>query len=140
MATPYEEVYDVFLSKVTDPHFINREIEDVEEDCRRFMSRAIAKFTSSKQDLSDRDEQEGSFNIKLTDLEKEILGSMMMIEWLSPQVYNILNTKQFLGDKDYAFYSQANHIDKLIDLKEQAEDDVNRLFIEYNIDGLEGLN
>ena len=131
MNTSYKEIYDIFVNKITDFNFLNLLPDDIEELCLKYLKSAITKFIKCKKDLSERSDILQVFYIELDDIEKEILGTMMVVEWLTPQVYNIMNTKQFLGDKEYKYYSQANHLDKLIKLRDTSIEDGERLIILY---------
>lgn len=131
MKTSYQDIYDIFISKITDYDFLNLLPEDIEDYCLKFLKSAIIRFVKCEKNLADRDDTLKEFNFELTETERYILGTMMIVEWVSPQVFNIINTKQFLGDKEYQFYSQANHLDKLLKLKEVAENDGERFMISY---------
>lgn len=131
MGTPYQEIYEIFLTKIQDQEFLNLPDDDIEEFCLKYLRSATTKFKKCKQDLSDRDDNVLQFNISLLEEEKEILAILMMEQWISPQVYNIMNLKQFMGDREFRYYSQANHIDKLIELKESLKDDGEREVTNY---------
>lgn len=138
--TSYEKVYSAFMGRITDQNFLSLENEDIEELCSNYLSRAIPRFHNSRVDLSDRDDIAKEFNFKLSDLEVEILGALMITEWLTPQIYNITLLKQFLNDSEYKHFSQANHLEKLIELKDVTEDDVNKLIILYTNDIMGSIN
>ena len=138
--THYDDIYRVFMGRITDQNFLSLPNENIEELCFNYLSRAIPRFTNSRVDLSDRDDELRVFNFKLSALEIEILGALMIVEWLTPQVYNITLLKQFLNDSEYRHYSQANHLDKLVMLKDVTEDDVHRLIILYTNDIMDSIN
>lgn len=140
MNTSYEDVYKSFMIRITDQNFLSLPDDDIEEFCLLYMKKAIPKFYNSRVDLSDRDDDLREFNFKLDDLEVEILGALMTTEWLTPQIYNITLLKQFLNDSEYRHFSQANHIDKLIELKNVTEDDVHKLIILYTNDMMGTIN
>ena len=49
--------------------------------------------------------------------------------------------KQFLATKDYKIYSQANHLEKLMELKSQFKYEANYLMSQYSYkDGIGGLD
>lgn len=64
---------------------------------------------------------EGVFNVKLTDEEKNILATYMIVEWIGYQLASIENTRQKYSNQDYSFTSQANHFAKLLNLKKDYE-------------------
>ena len=76
-----------------------------------------------------------------TDLEIEILSLLMVLEYLNPKIIATENMNQFLTTKEYKIYSQANHLSKMLELKNQIKSEVNHLMSQYSYkDGLGGLN
>jgi len=127
MATPFTEIYDVFLSQIDDPVFIEQDIYD--ELKKRYLLNAIPRFRKCKQDLSDRDDIQ--FNVDLNDEEILILGVLMVIEYLNPMITSIKNLQQFLNSKDFQLTSQANHLKNLLELRESKRKEVDKLIIDY---------
>ena len=120
--TSYEEIYNVALSKITDPQLAMLPEEDLEYMLYGWMKSAIAKHRKCTSDLSDRDEDSKQFNADLTDLEVEILGILIAREWISGQLLSVTNTLQVFSGKETNYYSQAAHLKEL-----QALDDKLRL-------------
>ena len=131
MGTPYQEIYEVFITKIEDQEFLSLPDDDIEDFCFKYLKSAITKFKKCEQDLKDRDDSLLQFNVELMEEEIEILGILMMEQWISPQVYNIMNLRQFMGDTEFRYYSQANHLDKLMALKELLRDDAEREINNY---------
>lgn len=131
MNTSYQEIYSIFFGRITDLNFLSLSEEDINEHCKRFLINVIPKFKKCKQDLTKRDDDLEQFNLKLKDNEKQILAVLMVVEWITPQVYNILNLKQFLGDKDFKYYSQANHLDKLMALRDSMIEEADKAIVNY---------
>lgn len=131
MATPYQEIYDLFLQKINDQEFLSLPDEDIEQFCFKYLKTATTKFKKCNQDLKDRDDTLFQFNVDLLDEEKEILSIIMIEQWISPQIYNIMNLKQFMGDREFKYYSQANHLDKLMMLKNTLQSDSEREVTNY---------
>lgn len=127
MATRFEEIYDIFLSQINDPVFIENDEDDQLK--YRYLLNSIPRFSKCKKDLSDRDEEK--FNIELSDEEKLILGTLMVIEYLNPQIMSLKHTQQFLNSKDFKLSSQSNHLDKMLTLQAQKRREVNKLIIDY---------
>ena len=63
----------------------------------------------------------GCFNIKLTHEEINILAVYMIVEWLSQQLASVENTRMKYSGSDFKFTSQANHMQKLLQLKKDYE-------------------
>lgn len=134
MATPYSEVYAAFLRRVSDTDLINLSEAELSNVLKSFLKGAIVQFNKCKQDLSLRDDVLEQFNIDLTDREIEILGALMVVEWLRPIINTSYLLKQTLSTKDFKIYSQANHLDELMKLKREAEEDAERMIMGYLYD------
>ena len=134
LKTSYQEVYDIFVNRIEDHPFLTLPEEDVEEFCFKYFRMALAKFRKCKKDLTDRNDALGQFNFKLDDDEIDIVVTLMLVEWLTPQVFNITMTKQFLSDKEYDRYSQANHLKELHTLRKDTIDEADGLISAYNWD------
>lgn len=130
MATPYQEVYERFMPKITDYSFIKMNQEEVEENLETYLKSSIIKFRYCDK-LSDRDELNKQFNEDLTDEEIEILANLMCVEYLTPKLLTDEFLKQRLSSKDYQLYSQANHIKEIKDLRNQFKKESNELMVLY---------
>lgn len=128
--TKYEDIYTSFLRKITDYELMAELDEHIEEYMLGYLTSAIAKFPQCKE-LENRDDTLKRFECLLSPTVKEALAHLMIEEWVSPKVYNIINLKQFLGDSEYKYYSQANHLEKLKDLKDFSNNEAERLKIQY---------
>lgn len=116
--TSYDEIYERFSQKITDYKLLELSDNDVRMMMHDWMVSAIAKFRRCKTDLTKRDDELGSFNEELLEIEKEILSELMVGEWLAPQLNSVLYTSQFFGGKEEKWFAQANQLDKLMALKE----------------------
>lgn len=134
MATPYSEVYAAFLRRISDTDLLQLSQEELSSVLKSFLKGAITQFSKCKQDLSLRDDNLEQFDIDLTDREIEILGALMVVEWLRPTINASYLLKQTLSTKDFKIYSQAHHLDELIKLKKEAEEDAERMIMGYLYD------
>lgn len=116
--TSYGEIYERFAQKITDYKLLELSDNDVREMMHSWMVSAISKFKRCKSDLTNRNDELYRFNEDLLDIEKEILAELMVGEWLTPQLNSVLYISQFFGGKEEKFYSQANGLNSLKDLKE----------------------
>ena len=64
---------------------------------------------------------EGHFNSDLTAEEVNILATYMIVEWLGQQLASVENTRLKYSGSDFKFTSQANHMSKLLNLKNDYE-------------------
>jgi hypothetical protein len=141
MATPFEDIYEFFLSKVTDFSFANFTDTELEEELEMYLRSATPKFFSAGETRLKRNSTFKEFDQNLTDLEKEILASLMIVEYLNPKIISTENMRQFLASKEYKIYSQANHLSKMIELRNQVKSEVNHLMSLYSYkDGIAGLD
>lgn len=112
--TPLTEIYELFLSKISDYSFLRLTDEELEEDLLGYLKSAKAKFYKCKSSLKIVDENgEKSFEDEVHPFELEILSTLMIVEYLKPQVLSSETMKQSLSDKDFKIYSQANQLAQL---------------------------
>ena len=139
MATSYEEIYNLAANKITDPEMALLLPEDIEELFHGYLISAIHKFRKCKNDLSNRDDELRQFNVDLLDVEKEILAILVVREWLQPQLYSALLTKQVFSDKEQKYYSQSSHLSELRALDETLKIDAQKLSRDYTYGNSEYL-
>ena len=139
MATSYEEIYNLASNKITDPEIALLLPEDIEELFHGYLISAIPKFRKCKNDLSNRDDELRQFNVDLLDVEKEILAILVVREWLQPQLYSSLLTKQVFSDKEQKYYSQSSHLSELRALDETLKIEAQKLSRDYTYGSLEYL-
>lgn len=145
IVTPFSKVYDSFLSKVTDDLYLELTELDTYEMLEELLITSIPKFEFPRIDLSQyeteyiEDEQYyqgiesdnklvkaflfdgGFFNSNLTFEEINILSTYMIVEWLGQQLASIENTRMKYSGSDFKFTSQANHMQKLLQVKKDYE-------------------
>jgi hypothetical protein len=132
--TPYESIYDRFLSKITDyelKDLIVDSVEDAKTQLLKYLKGAIVDFYNCNIDLSLRDDEVESFELNLSDIEQEILANYMVTHWMKPQVLRLENIRKGLGSKDFTVFSGANHLKQLQELKTQLENDASKLNLIY---------
>ena len=124
MGTPFTQVYNRFLGKITDDMYMELTPEDTVRDLRNLLIAAIPEFEFPRVDLFDYTivetenalEEESSFTADLSSEEINILAILMMIGWTQRQVTSIENTRMKYSSSDFKFTSQANHLAKLMNL------------------------
>ena len=129
--TLYSTVYKKFLNKISDVKLLELSDDDIQVMLFEWMTSSIAKFKKCQNDLSDRDEVLQQFNVDLLDIEIEILATLMVKEWLEPQLNSTLLTSQFFGSKEEKFFAQANQIEKLMALSKKSELEARKLSRDY---------
>lgn len=128
--TPFSSVYNSFLSKITDDMYMELNHNDTEKMLEELLLSAIPKFEFPRKDIADfvKSEDdvnyylgEGFFNSELTHEEINILATYMIVEWLGQQLATVENTRMKYSGSDFKFTSQANHMQKLLQLKKDYE-------------------
>jgi hypothetical protein len=131
MSTPYETLFDSFLSKIEDDLYTNIQF-DIESDMIKLLNSAIVQFQFPKVNILDKDDDLQQFNVDLSIYEIEILANLMKLEWTKRQINSTNLMKQMIGDKDFRLTSQANHLKVLLDLKNETEKEINSLITKYS--------
>lgn len=139
MATPYVDIYRIFMNDIKGKEFISmltpEQLGDVLEDY--LLESADIHFKKCNKDLSDRDSDLQQFNVDLTSEEKRILAKGMKIKWLSSNFIaneKLFNTK--LTTKDYKIFSPANQLKSLMSLDAENKRELKSLIIRYLYDNM----
>lgn len=144
-STPFSYIYDSFLSKITDDMYMELTELDTYQLLEELLLSAIQKFEFPRVDLtkyelvsitdevkytgaeSGQEEvpailyEGGSFTSTLTAEEINILATYMVVEWLGQQLASVENIRMKYSGSDFKFTSQANHMQKLLQLKKDYE-------------------
>ena len=129
MGTPFTQVYNRFLGKITDDMYMELTPEDTVRDLRNLLIDAIPGFEFPRKNLLDYTiieaenalEEESSFAAELSSEEINILAILMMIGWTQRQVTSIENTRMKYSSSDFKFTSQANHLANLLTLLKETQ-------------------
>jgi hypothetical protein len=132
MATNFSEVYEFFMSKISDYSFLNLTQSEIEDDLFVYMRSAVTKFRNCKVNLKDRDDTLKQFNVDLTDDEKDVLATLMIVEYLRPQIVTSKLYKQSMSDSDFKIYSQQSHLKGVTDLYNLMKRESNQLITDYS--------
>lgn len=132
MPTPFHEVYELFLSQVSDYSLAEMETLSLEENMYKWMTMAIPSFTMCRQDLTQQDTVNKTFLVELTSIEKSILAVYMLIEYLKTQTITTENLRHVLNSKDYNTYSPANQINALVNVRKELLAEASTLLSRYS--------
>ena len=128
MATPLQDVYYAFLSKIeADDWMLTEEENVVTEDWRMLLNAAIMQFRYPRVSL-DYDKESAVFTDDLGNDEIQILANLMKLEWIRRCISTWDNIRQLYSDKDF---SQANFLDKLNKTGEQVRDECRLMLDRY---------
>ena len=120
MATPYEKIYNRFSQKITD--FNLTEIDDysLDEMLKGWLTSSIVNVRKREHNLFLRNDETQEFEVDLSDLEIELLALGMKLAWIDQYLNSTENVLQFIGGKEEKYYSQANHIAELRELRKDT--------------------
>jgi hypothetical protein len=149
--TYISELYDSFMSKISDYSFLDPNLmeDEINEVLFGYFKSARTRFYKCKQRLdlledpmtSEQyfgyvDEKGQEVTVTLTGYEIEILSSLMLVEYLKPQVLSSEVLKQSLSDKDFRIYSQANQLRELNLLYRLLQKEATKMITEYSYMGM----
>lgn len=120
MKTTFEEVFDVFISKIRDYDFLKLTQEELNEELTMKLKSAFAKCDFENVDLNLLMEE---FDRELSPLEIEALSLWMIYEWILPKINNVELFEYRLGSNDYKIFSSANHLKEMKEIKDSAYSD-----------------
>ena len=141
LGTDYMEIYEQFLSAVTDDRFAEMSQEELMIDLLPLLKRGIyylcriAKQTEYRAlpgyDLHDRDDIEYRFGQKLTDHEIECLAWAMVVSWLEQQINSSRLIEQQYYDAGIKTYSPNETMRNLITLHDDYYKKLKNRLTEY---------
>jgi len=129
--TPYSDVDDMFLNDILDNTYLSFDVEDKESILNMLRVKAVTMFKSCKKDLSDKDDNLKQYNQLLTDEEKLIIATAMKKFWLNDKIYDVSLLKQKMSTKDWKLTSQAEHLNRLIGLKKDLDNEISEMIVSY---------
>lgn len=120
--TTFHDMYDFFLSGITDDMFLEMTKEDTENMLREILIAAVPRFEFPRwADPFDLDFDAECFTAELSTEEKMIIRNYMISEWISFQLANVDLIRQKYSGSDFSLTSQASHMKQLINLKKEYE-------------------
>lgn len=143
--TYFSSIYDIFLTKITDDMYMELTELETFSMLQYLLVSAIPKFEFPRVNITDYEENfiidedvyqgvesdnvevkafiytGGYFNSELNFEEKNVLATYMIVEWLGQQLASVENTRMKYSGSDFKFTSQANHMQKLLQLKKDYE-------------------
>ena len=138
--TSYSSIYELFLASIRDyqiDKLFEDSVESAEAYMKPFLIKAVANFTHCVKDLEDRDDEEQVFNSALTTIEKVVLSNLMIVEWLTKEVNDVLQMRLHLQDSDFRTYAEANNLKAKRDNLEATREVVDKQMKTYGYDNLD---
>lgn len=132
MNTPFQNIYDKFLSLIEDYSMALMPNEDLEYLLHMYLDRAISlDFKQCRKDLSNYDVNLKTFNVKLNSEEEWIIANGMVLSWLETKVKRERLLKEAISDRDYKESSHANQLKELMNLEHKTENRLKQYIIAY---------
>ena len=121
MATPYSDIFDLALMDLTS-YELDKLNTLSPTNFLLYMTgllvRAIPSFTNCLQDLSARNDTTQTFTIELTELEKDILASLVAVQVIKKEVFDIRQIRGMVQNgSDANRYSEANLLKEKLQLQ-----------------------
>ena len=117
--TQFVDIYDRFLSKITNDMYMELTKEDTEKLLFELFENALHWFEFPRQDIYNYSDEE--YNITLSREEINVIATYMVVEWLGQQLASIENIRMKYSGSDFKFTSQANHMAKLQAMRAEYE-------------------
>lgn len=121
MATTFSKVYESFFSKITDDMYMEYSKEQTESMQQDLLIEAIPFFEFPRVNIFDYDLDSKSFNCDLNVEEINIIATYMVVAWMGQQLASVDNVRMKYSGADFKFTSQANHMDKLLKIKDSYQ-------------------
>lgn len=132
MATSYEDIYNRAVFRFKDYDFLQMADEDVTAVLSAFLHSALSDFEPvCLLDLSDRDDENATFNIDLDNEVSEILALGITYYWISARIADQEMLRNSLSTKDYTFFSPANLLRESQDFRDQVRKEYRDRITQY---------
>ena len=132
MATPFSEIYDVFLSNVHSYKLAELEEIHLEEELSQWLLGGMAHFTTANNNIHNYNKSMAEFNCDLDFSEKQILGKCMTLEYMNTHLMDEKNLSSALNSKDYRTYNPAKQLEALIKTKDSLSKEIDILMSRWS--------
>ena len=119
--TTFDVIYNSFTSKITDDMYMELTEAETNSMQKELLMNALHWFEFPRVDIYDFNEDLEEYNILLSNEEINIISTYMVVEWFGYQIASVENTRMKYSGSDFKFTSQANHMQKLLQLKKDYE-------------------
>ena len=140
--TPYTEIFDLVMMSLTSyelDSLLAKLDEDPADDSglvylTGFLVNAIPNFENCIKNLSDRDDEDMTFNVELDYQEKDILSCWTVIQILKKEIFDIRQIRGMIQNKsDANRYSEANLLKEKQSLCSHLIEDVDLKQTKYGL-------
>lgn len=131
--TKYQDLCGSVFSKIKDYGLAGLDKDVAFSIILEYLNPAILMFSGCTQDLDDRDDELGEFNIVLTNKNFQILSNYMVICYLDA---NYIRTgemlKSHLSSTDFHKYDNKDTLGKVKEIREMYKEENDQLMINYS--------
>lgn len=132
MSTPFSDIYNKFLFKVSTYKLIDLPEENRDYILRNYLDSACAEYeTELKVDVNDIDETKQCFNQTFNRIEIDLLAEAMVVQWLSPIIHDDELLQNRLNTRDFTEYSTANLTEQIHNVYDCARKNIRLRINEY---------
>ena len=139
MATPAEDVIDLFMSRISDYRLNNLFLTSGSFAFGTYLEPwildAAMDFPICSQDLTyvQTSGSTGGYFVETLTIENKLMLSRIMIKfWLAQTVNNILNMSLAIQDRDYRTFSAAQNLDAKRNLYNNYKEELSQLLQDYS--------
>lgn len=133
MATPFEEIYARASFRFTDFDMLLLDFNQRFEILGQYLKMAEADFKKTcPYDLSSKDIYAGEYTEDLDDEAIEILSMGVAYYWLCRKLLNSDLLRNSMSTKEYTFFSNANLVREVTEMKNDLEKTYKQKIIEYS--------
>lgn len=123
--TPYEEIYDLFLTDIKeDTEFFyyeslteEEQLALTKEKCKKLLLDSVSEFLlncTPEVDFNNRDDNVETFNFDLVNSEKQIFKRLMIEKHLEQDVLKLKVYSSYFKSKELEVFSPANNRDSFM--------------------------
>lgn len=119
--TLLQDIFDAFLKKITDDMYLELTPEQTWGMRFELFESALPWFEFPRFDISAYNLDLEEYEVDLTKEEINIIATYMVVEWYGQQLASVEVTRMKYSGNDFKFTSQAAHMGKLKEAKNEFE-------------------
>ena len=128
----FQDVIDMFLNLISEVKYLEYDLEELKVELGIKSKMVLAEARVIKKVKFNSQEQE--FTRGLTDMEALILAHGLVINWVSPKIYNYELLETQIASKDFTIFSNSGLLGELRALLEKSESKFYGLVLDYDYD------
>lgn len=128
----FQDVIDMFLNLISEVKYLEYDLEELKVELGIKSKMVLAEARVIKKVKFNSQEQE--FTRGLTDMEALILAHGLVVNWVSPKIYNYELLETQIASKDFTIFSNSGLLGELRALLEKSESKFYGLVLDYDYD------